>query len=407
MKRRKLWLVGLLVFILVLIAYFQIRGKEISGKVEFKPRISDGLYREKSVYHLYNINLYPVYEYTDIMNNLEPVKVGVIDTGIVPEHKYLEYEKGSYYKLRCENEYDRAGHGTSVAGIIAARFNPKNHVQGVAPNAKLYIYKMSNNSLNTRDGLSSGLNYLREQAVKVINMSITCEHAYYVHAEIENAFKQEITLVAGAGNSGQEDLTEPIDANYPAYYKETIAVGATNGRYEKISYSSYGEQLDLVAPGYLINSTSIRNYSINSGTSFSTPIVTGLAALLKGQDPSLTNKEIRDLLTSYTQKIGDELKVGAGIPDAYRLLTRTKLDDAVVFLGEEEGDTIHRISDTYRVKKGKFSFKENISKEAQLFIWIDVDESGGINPGDYFYSAEPDKKIQAELDLIDSEYNLE
>ena len=103
MKRGKLFLLGLLIFILVLVGYFQMGNKKISGEVEFKPKIADSFFPEKSVYHLHNINLYPVYEYTEIMDNLEPVKVGTIDTGINPEHKYLEYENGGYYKLRYKN----------------------------------------------------------------------------------------------------------------------------------------------------------------------------------------------------------------------------------------------------------------------------------------------------------------
>ena len=420
MKNVKLYLSLILLLVLVLTGCSQLGRKiEVSGRVEFKfspidSRLTDGL-----AYHLQNINLDPVYKYTDIMDNLEPVRVGVIDTGINPEHKYLEYEKAGYYDLRCDNEYDRAGHGTHVAGIIGAEPNPNKHVRGVAPNAELYIYKLGKETEAMTDGLGVGLNYLQKQNVEVVNISFTSNHSLYLHNVIKDCSDQGMTVIVSAGNTGEEDLTDPVNPNFPAYYEETIAVGATNAQHEWWQKSSYGKRLDLVAPGVSIDATDISTinddyspvnntaYERGSGTSYSAPIITGLVTLLKGQKSDLTNQEIKSLLTTYTKKIGKKNKTGAGIPDAYRLLTRTRLEDAVLFLGEKKKDTIHKLSATHALEQGKFSFEEQVAADdCRLFIWADVDENGKINPGDYFHSMQPRKGIQAEIGITDKKHNL-
>jgi len=106
------------------------------------------------------------------------------------------------------------------------------------------------------------------------------------------AWDRGVVIVAAAGNSGNSR------ANYPAYYTQAIAVAATDQNDKKAWFSSYGSWVDLAAPGVSILSSYKGNYSYLSGTSMSTPFVSGLAALLKGYHGEWTNAQIRTKLES-------------------------------------------------------------------------------------------------------------
>lgn len=160
-----------------------------------------------------------------------------------------------------------------------------------------------------------------DKGAKVINMSLGSTSSYYpdIDAAILYAHNHGVTLVAASGN----DYSSAI--RYPASHSKVIAVGASDNTNHRASFSSYGTGLDLVAPGVDIYSTTLNNgYDSESGTSFSAPQVSGVAALMLSLNPTLAPDSIRSILRSTCTKIsgysynsGWNNETGYGLLNAY------------------------------------------------------------------------------------------
>jgi len=210
----------------------------------------------------------------------EGVKVAVLDTGIALQHSDVK-------KAVCDSKdftgssagaYDLQGHGTHVAGIIAAR-EDNNGVVGVAPLAELYIGKvLGDNGSGTAQSVADGIQWAVEQGVDIISMSLGSPYlSEIIHNAIIEAEKKGVFIICAAGNEGPRLDT----VGYPARFKETVSVGSID-RSRKIShFSARGDQVDIVAPGDKILSTyPPQSYATLSGTSMATPFVTGVVALM-------------------------------------------------------------------------------------------------------------------------------
>jgi len=253
----------------------------------------------------------------------DPVKVGVIDTGIDLSHPDLKANiKGGYnaiYPWKSPN--DDNGHGTHVAGIIAA-LNNSIGVVGVGPKIDLYAIKVLNASgSGYLSDVIEGLDWAVKNKMKVVNMSLgTDQHIQSFHDAIKNAYNAGVTIVAAAGNSGGT-------VTYPAAYPEVIAVSATDESNQIASWSSRGPEVDLAAPGVNIYSTyKGLTYKTLSGTSMAAPHVTGAAALIidKGKCGTCTPDEIRQRLQQTAIDLGDpgtDNLYGAGLVNVYKALT--------------------------------------------------------------------------------------
>jgi len=229
------------------------------------------------------------------------VKVAVLDTGI-SKHKDLKIKDGVSFVSPDFN--DNNGHGTAVAGVTAALLNNKGIV-GVAPDVDLYAVKIMEGSNGDLSNAIAGVEWAIDNNVDIVSMSFGMESYSQIFKEVlEGAYNNGILLVAAAGN--EEDIL------YPAKYSDVIAVGAVDKDNNKVAFSSYGYELELVAPGVDINSTSLNNeYSLLSGTSMAAPHVAGVTALIKAYNSSLTNAEIRAKLRN------DALDLGAIGKDDY------------------------------------------------------------------------------------------
>jgi subtilisin family serine protease len=179
------------------------------------------------------------------------------------------------------------GHGTLVAGIIAA----------IAPDALIMpIRAFDDHGQSDQFTIAKAIYWAVDHGADVINMSFgTMEKSKVLKDAIEYANKQGVTLVASAGNDNTE--TE----QYPASYDKVIAVAATNLWDMKTSFSNYGKAVDVAAPGASIIAPYPNGYyAIVSGTSFASPIVAGEAALLR----SLLQKEnMKDRIRKNVIKI--------------------------------------------------------------------------------------------------------
>lgn len=251
------------------------------------------------------------------------IKVGVIDTGIDLNHPDLkENIKGGINTIVPNGSYaDDNGHGTHVAGIIAAADNTIG-VVGVSARVDLYAIKV----LNKRGSgyisdIIEGLQWAVDNGLQVVNMSLGASvNVLSFEAAVTAAHEAGLVMVAAAGN----DYGGPV--NYPARYEPVIAVSAV-GKDDKIaSFSCIGPEVDLAAPGVSIYSTyKGSSYATMSGTSMAAPHVAGVAALALLADSDATPDEVTNRLKATAEKISLNdanyaSKYGAGLVDAFAVL---------------------------------------------------------------------------------------
>lgn len=205
------------------------------------------------------------------------VKVAVVDTGIELSHPDLSGNiKGGYNAIDSwKSANDDNGHGTHVAGIIAAANNAIG-VIGVGPAANLYAVKvLSRTGSGYLSDVIEGLDWAVANGMQVVNMSLgSSSDVQSFRDAVRRVYDAGVTMVAAAGNSGGA-------VNYPAAYPEVIAVSATDSGDALASWSSRGSEVDLAAPGVEIFSTyKGQTYRALSGTSMASPHVAGAVALL-------------------------------------------------------------------------------------------------------------------------------
>ena len=226
------------------------------------------------------------------------VTIAVIDSGVDLDHPDLAAKIVGGYNFISPGlpPNDDFGHGTHVAGIAAAIGNNNTGVAGVSWGAKLMPLKIFNASGGgaTITILSQAIKDAADNGAKVINMSLGggCGSGWpVVEDAIDYARSKGALLVAAAGNYNSSSIL------CPAALDGVIAVGATTDSDERASYSHYGPQLDVVAPGSGIYSTAYTGgYVFMSGTSMSTPQVAGLAALIWSVDPTLTHDQVQEII---------------------------------------------------------------------------------------------------------------
>ncbi|CAG9620627.1 S8 family peptidase [Sutcliffiella rhizosphaerae] len=243
------------------------------------------------------------------------VKVAVLDTGIDASHEDLNVAGGaSFVSAEPDALTDGNGHGTHVAGTVAALNNTVG-VLGVAYDVELYAVKVLDSSGGgTLAGIAQGIEWAIDNNMDVINMSLGGSiGSTTLRRASDNAYNSGIVVVAAAGNSGSGlGLLNTI--GYPARYDSVIAVGAVDSNNNRASFSSVGNQLEVMAPGVAINSTLPGNqYGEFNGTSMASPHVAGAAALLIAQNPNLTNVQVRERLRSTATGLGSSWYYGNGV----------------------------------------------------------------------------------------------
>lgn len=262
----------------------------------------------------------------------QEVNVGVLDTGIDLKHPDLtERIKKGYNAIDPSKlPVDNNGHGTHVAGIIAATDNSIG-VIGVAPAANLYPIKVLNDAgTGYVSDVIEGLEWAISNNLQVVNMSFGSNSGNEALKEaISLAYQAGLVLVAAAGNNAGGSVT------YPAAYPEVIAVSATDSSDNLAQFSSTGPEVDLSAPGTNILSTYKRSkYATLSGTSMAAPHASGAVAEvlatpinplydLNGNgywDP----QEVKSLLENTADDLGDpgfDFYFGHGLVDVEESVT--------------------------------------------------------------------------------------
>jgi subtilisin family serine protease len=232
---------------------------------------------------------------------------------------------------------DRDGHGTFVAGIIAARSGNGQGVAGIAPGVTIMpVRALDQNGVGTTESLAGAVLYAARNGARVLNLSLalvpeggTCPSDPIVDDAVRRARDESgAVLLAAAGNFDLPCVSFPAASEYAIAVAASGPPAHPDGR---AFFSQWGPEVDVAAPGQDIVSTCPLQqpvptsfcpggpYGSGSGTSFSTPIAAGIAALLLSQDQGLTPAQIRDRLRSTARDLPDDQHPnwdGAGIVDA-------------------------------------------------------------------------------------------
>jgi hypothetical protein len=330
----------------------------------------------------------------------EDVKVAVVDSGlknttgsgnaIIPEDledniiagEMQDFSSGStsLYDITDDNS-SSYGHGTHVAGIIAATAGNGIGVAGVSNNrAKVIPYKVFKSDSTSSSKLILAINEAMNDGCRVINFSLGgYGHDALLEEKIDTAYSQGIITVASAGNDGSND--KATNYMFPSDYDNVISVIATNSTGNRSYLSNYNQYKDIAAPGESIYSTVPNGYGNKTGTSMASPYICGVIALLWSSYPDLTPDEIKDILYDTATDKGDQGRddyYGNGLVNAEAALVLAAARYDVTYHGNgDTGGAVPIDSVAYKYK-GDVTVLSNDSliKEHYLFDGWNTEAAG-------------------------------
>ncbi|MDV2502326.1 MAG: S8 family peptidase [bacterium] len=301
-----------------------------------------------------------------------PVVVAVIDTGMDLTHPdihinniwinekeipgngrdddnngYIDDAIGWNFVNNSNNPYDLTGHGTHVAGLIAARWNNGRGIAGINRGARIMVLKAFNDAgKGWGSNVARAIVYAVDNGAKIINLSATHEgHTKFMERALAYAQKKGVLVVVAAGNKGLD--TKGVEAaNQPG----TLTVAATLPNDRRAGFANWGQEVDVAAPGVDVLSLRARGTDLNrfvaedpkkvkpreavvgkdkayyraAGTSFSAPLVSGLASLIWAKHPKLTSVQVARMISQSARDIevpGWDQFTGYGLVDARAALT--------------------------------------------------------------------------------------
>ncbi len=249
------------------------------------------------------------------------VTVAVLDTGVDTTHPEFAGRVtagprfvGSAIADPTGGRDDAHGHGTHVAGTVAAAANNGQGVAGVAPGASLLsVQVLDESGSGLSSGIAAGITWSVQRGADVINLSLGGPSTMPdVAAAIEHARSNGVVVVAAAGNDGSSSTV-----SYPARHGQVVAVGAHEIGRTHSAFSNRGPELDVSAPGSSIRSTQPGGtYSYKSGTSMAAPHVAGVAALML--DAGIAPEDVPALIVGTADDAGApgfDIAFGWGVLD--------------------------------------------------------------------------------------------
>ncbi|BCB05812.1 S8 family serine peptidase [Bacillus sp. KH172YL63] len=290
------------------------------------------------------------------------VVVAVIDNGIDLYHRDLNQHIVSPYDTVHDSPYTLSSgdHGTHVAGIIGSSMDNGVGAVGIAPSTSIMPIDVFTTEYAYISDVIEGIYYAVDKGADIINMSLgSYSYSSSYNEAIQYAHNNGVLVIAAAGN---DNLGIP---HYPSSYPNVISVASTNEYDNKSTFSNYGDDIDISAPGSRIYSTfSNSDYGYMSGTSMASPVVAGVAALLMANDPSITNDEIAERLYESADDLGEtgkDIYYGHGRVNARKAL---KLEYPLI---------PPRVSDVY-------DYSENVSGtvESKVQSYIEVSVYGEV-----------------------------
>lgn len=272
------------------------------------------------------------------------VKIGILDSGTDWMHPDLGLGLDSYQNIFCNpyeddwtdrnnpasgNNYDDDGnnltddykgwnydsgtndsrgiyyHGTFVAGVVGAKTNNNFGVCGIAggygsQGVSLVPYCVGLNSPQS-DVVDDAIIDAVDNGMRIIQLSLSVSNTAAIRSALQYAADNDVIVVCAAGNTNSSSL------DFPASNANVIAVGAMNQSYQRASFSNYGTNLSVVAPGVDIHGLNLTSettlFRVESGTSFAAPQVSGTIGLMLSVNPNLTRDEVRYIIESTAQKL--------------------------------------------------------------------------------------------------------
>ncbi|NYV75782.1 type VII secretion-associated serine protease mycosin [Streptomyces sp. UH6] len=269
------------------------------------------------------------------------VKVAVIDTGVDIKHPQLRdavdaSSGGNFLPAEVDGEPlergsakgtdDQVGHGTKVAGIIAARRSDETGFAGLAPEATIIPIKHNDAEGHGKvDEMVKAIDHARQAGAQVINISqdtgSPVDSTPQLKGAVDRALAADIVVVASAGNEG---LGGESKNSYPAAYEGVLAVAASDRNGERAPFSQSGDFVDVAAPGVdMVSTVPGGGHCADNGTSFSAPYVAGVAALLRAKHPDWKQEQVVAQIESTAERtVADRDRlVGWGVVDPVRALT--------------------------------------------------------------------------------------
>ncbi|MFE9565374.1 type VII secretion-associated serine protease mycosin [Streptomyces sp. NPDC006487] len=261
------------------------------------------------------------------------VRVAVIDTGVDRVNPQLggALDIGAgrdFLDAEGDGTADTVGHGTKVAGLIAARPQPGTGFVGLAPEATIIPIRQNDGRGGGDAGtLSEAIAHAVAKGARVINISQDTEAPMPRDSRLGQAVKKaveaDVVVIASAGNDG---LTGEKRPTYPAAFPGVLAVGSSDRNNERAAFSQPGAFVGIAAPGVdMVSTVPGFGQCVDSGTSFSAPYVAGVAALLRAKHPRWTAREVIWQLQNTAERSvnGHDDYVGWGVVDPVRALTRS------------------------------------------------------------------------------------
>ncbi|MFD7518252.1 type VII secretion-associated serine protease mycosin [Streptomyces niveus] len=272
------------------------------------------------------------------------VRVAVIDTGVDIKNPQLTkaVDVGSGRNLippgakddsgnklergKANGTTDVVGHGTKVAGIIAARPGDDTGFVGLAPDATIIPIQQNDAYGNgTAETLATAINHAVSEKADIINISQDTANAVkpteLLEQAVNAALAADVVVVASAGNDGVDGKDKKT---YPASYEGVLAVAASDRNNERAPFSQPGDFVGIAAPGVdMVTTVPGGGHCADNGTSFSAPYVAGIAALIKSKHEKWTQKQIVAQIQQTAERSipGRDRLVGWGVVDPVRALT--------------------------------------------------------------------------------------
>ncbi|MDW2886326.1 S8 family peptidase [Exiguobacterium artemiae] len=234
------------------------------------------------------------------------VIVAVIDDGIDLYHEDLKNNIVSPYDIveGSDETIPLGEHGTHVAGIIAGEIDNYTGGAGIAPKTKIMPLNVFEGDGAYSSDVIEAIYHAVDHDADIINMSLGNYYYSWLYQEaIDYAHDSGLVIVAAAGN---EETDEP---SYPASYDHVVSVASTTPWDSPSYFSNYGPTIDVSAPGsYIYSTLPYDKYGEMSGTSMASPVVAGVAALIKANEPNLTGDQIVKRLIETSDDLGDKGK---------------------------------------------------------------------------------------------------
>ena len=251
-------------------------------------------------------------------------KVAVVDTGVDGGHPDLAgvvlpgYDA---FNPGGDGRTDANGHGTHVAGIVAALTGNGAGVEGLARGAKILPVKvLEDDGSGFSSDVAQGILWAIGNGATVVNLSLGAPTtSAVVDQAIREAVDKGVVVVAASGNEGAKG--NPVI--WPAALPEVVSVGAIDDADARAAFSGHGDWLDLVAPGVQIASTMNGAYMYSSGTSMAAPYVSASAALLRKRYPALSASQLGEHLRATAEDLGPAGKddeYGVGLVDPLKAM---------------------------------------------------------------------------------------